>query len=262
MKVSIVTIVYNGAETLLRAMDSVLNQTYSDIEYILIDGGSTDGSLDLIKEKEGQIYYFCSEPDNGISDAFNKGLSHCTGDVIGILNSDDWYELDTVEKVVSIFQKESVDIVHGDMQFRGKDDNICRFTADHTKLKSEMTVNHLSIFIKKECYEKWGVFSEQYKYAMDYDLILRFYLSGAKFKYLPEVLVNMSNDGISAQKWSAAFYETYMIKKKNLGKRIVPALYFGYMIIRGSIARSLDQYGLGFLVRFYRKYFAKIKKQG
>ncbi len=119
-KVSIITVVYNGIAHLEQTIQSVLNQTYDNVEYIIIDGGSTDGTVELIKKYEESIAYWVSESDGGIYDAMNKGISNATGEIVGLINADDWYETGTIEKVVETFQNSEVDVVHGSMEIISK----------------------------------------------------------------------------------------------------------------------------------------------
>src|SRR5882724_3849250 len=170
--VSIITIVYNGEEHIEGTIKSVLDQTYPNIEYILIDGGSTDGTIEIINKYRHAIAFFISEKDSGISDAFNKGIRRANGEIIGIINADDWYENDTVAKVVE--QIGDSDISYGDLRLlkNGKTDFILK--GDHNYLDREMTINHPTVFAKRKCYEQFGLFDIKYKCAMDYDLVLRF----------------------------------------------------------------------------------------
>ena len=126
MKVSIITVVFNGIRTIEQTIKSVLNQSYKNIEYIIIDGGSTDGTLDIIRKYENYLSYIISEPDHGIYDAMNKGIQKSTGDIVGIINSDDWYEVNTVSQVVERFESFAVDLVYGDINFIGKNGEIIR----------------------------------------------------------------------------------------------------------------------------------------
>ena len=152
--VSIITVAYNADPFIEKTIQSVLSQTYSPIEYIIIDGGSTDKTVDIIKKYNDHIAYWRSEKDNGISEAFNKGLSRAAGDIIGIINADDWYETDTIEKVVADFG--NTDIIYGDLQIWNKEKKDFIQKGDHGLLAKEMTVNHPTVFIKKDCYKKMG----------------------------------------------------------------------------------------------------------
>src|SRR5262245_19759519 len=143
--VSIITVAYNADRFIEKTIQSVLSQTYSPIEYIIIDGGSTDNTADVIKKYADRIAYWYSEKDNGISDAFNKGLNKATGDIIGIINADDWYESDTIEKVVNNFGDS--DVTYGDLQIWKGTEKDFILKGDHTLLAREMTVNHPTVFI-------------------------------------------------------------------------------------------------------------------
>ena len=152
--VSIITIVYNGENYLEQAINSVVQQSYQNIEYIIIDGGSTDQSISIIKKYESKIRAWISEPDKGIADAFNKGLARASGDVIGFINADDWYEPDAVQKVVENIN--GADIVYGDLRlWRDKKVDFI-VEGDHMHLEDEMTLNHPTVFVRKLVYDQFG----------------------------------------------------------------------------------------------------------
>ncbi|MEO0553747.1 MAG: glycosyltransferase family 2 protein [Bacteroidota bacterium] len=204
-KISIVTVVYNGVATIQATIQSVLNQDHPDIEYIIVDGGSNDGTIDIIKSYENQIHKYISEKDNGIYDAMNKGIDMASGNVIGILNSDDLYfDSGTVSKVMQLMNEKKVDILYGDLiYFRSKDENkIARYYKGNLFSESQVSKGwvppHPTFFIKKHIYEKYGKFNTQYTLSADFDLIVRF-LSRYKvpYYYLPEVLVKMRLGGES-----------------------------------------------------------------
>lgn len=260
MKVSVITVVYNGEKYLRRAIESVLNQNYHNIEYIIIDGGSRDSSISIIKEYESRITYWCSESDNGIADAFNKGIKKATGELVGILNCDDWYEADTIAKAVEACQLHKADVLHGKMQYWINEEKEYVFTANHDLLLKEMVMNHPTVFVRREIYEKYGSFEEKWHYAMDYELLLRLYVSGVKFHYIPEITANMQLGGASDLNWTKAFWESFLIKKKHLRKSFSPFCYFIYMLLRKFISKTMPEIGLGFLQKFYRRYFSQTVK--
>jgi glycosyltransferase len=205
MKISIITVVFNNKKTIKDAIESVLSQTYKNIEYIIIDGASTDGTVEIIKSYKNKIAKFISEPDKGLYDAMNKGLHLATGDVIGILNSDDIYiDSKVVSKVVNLFQHSGAEIVYGDLQYvdRANTDIVIR-TWNSGKYTSGLFKEgwhppHPTCFVKKSIYDKYGDFDLRYKIAADYEIMLRFI---EKYKiqpeYLPEVMVKMRNGGAS-----------------------------------------------------------------
>lgn len=205
MKISIITVVRNNANTIKDTIDSVLSQTYKNIEYIIIDGASIDGTTEIVKRYDNKIDKFISEPDNGIYDAMNKGLKLATGDVVGILNSDDFYtNNDVIEKVVNIFWKNSVDSVFTDLIYVKPDnlDKIIRY-YDSSKcfpenFKKAMYPAHPTFFVKREVYEKFGYFKIDYRIAADFDLMARFlYTHKISYAYLSEPIIKMRIGGVS-----------------------------------------------------------------
>ena len=155
--VSIITIVYNDEKHLEQTIQSVLNQTYPHTEYIIIDGGSTDNTVSIIKKYSDRLAYWISERDGGISDAFNKGISKVSGEIVGIINADDWYETDAVENVVLSIK--NYDVAYGNMMYWKNGERDMVVHGRHDYLKHEMTLNHPTVFVKKYCYEQYGVFN-------------------------------------------------------------------------------------------------------
>jgi glycosyltransferase involved in cell wall biosynthesis len=215
--VSIITIVYNGERYISDTIRSVAAQTYPHIEYIVVDGGSTDRTLEVVDRFKDAVSAVITEKDRGISDAFNKGIRLASGQIIGIINADDWYEPDAVAKAVQYL--EGFDVVYGDLQQwkDGKPDFIAR--ADHQLLTREMTVNHPTVFVRRECYDRFGLFDEQYKCAMDYDFVLRLFVGGCRFNHVPAVLANMRWGGVSDSQWKLGCRETLRIKNNYLPAR-------------------------------------------
>jgi glycosyltransferase len=224
MKVSIITSVYNNKDTIEDAIKSVLNQNYKNIEYIVIDGGSTDGTTDIIKKYQDKISKFISEPDNGIYDGLNKGIKSATGDVIAFLHSDDVYADDEViAKVAKVFEKYNCNGVYGDLVYVSKSsDKVIRywksgeFSID--KLKKGWMPPHPALFLKKEIYQKYGLFDLNFKIAADYDFMLRILKNNPKLIYIPEVLYNMRTGGESNKSLKNIILkskEDYKALKKN-----------------------------------------------
>ena len=225
-KVSIVTVVYNGAGTIADTINSVLAQSYSNIEYIVIDGNSSDGTQEIIRSYGENISKYISEKDNGIYDAMNKGISMATGDIVGILNADDMYTSDfSIDRIVAEFNKKEVDSVFGDLYFftPKKPDRILRlYSSRNFKLKHferGIMPGHATFFVKKSCYEKLGLYDTQYIITADFDLLLRFlYINEISYSYIPEILVKMRIGGISTRslksKWKM-YRELRLIFEKN-----------------------------------------------
>jgi glycosyltransferase involved in cell wall biosynthesis len=257
--VSIITIVYNGEKYIENAILSVINQSYKNIEYVIIDGGSTDNTVSIIKKYQDHITSWISEKDAGISDAFNKGILRTTGEIIGILNSDDWYEKDTIAKAVANI--ENYDLVYGDLQLWKDDKMDFIVQGNHRLLTREMTINHPTVFVRKEYYTKFGSFDTQYKAAMDYELVLRFMINKCRFKYIPEVLAHMRWEGNSDKYWLKGCKETLQIKNKYLPhKKLQNSLFFIKHVIGISMPKYLEKIHLHFLVRAYRAKFSAQKK--
>ena len=205
MKITIITVVFNGAKYIRSAIQSVLSQDYDNIEYIVIDGGSTDGTVNIVKEYQDKISVFISEPDEGIYDAMNKGIALATGNVIGILNSDDFYiDEFVIEKVVKEFEEKNVDSVYADLVYvEPKNLNKTVRYYDSSKFNpSKFSYGwmpaHPTFFVKKDTYEKHGVFRTDLKIAADFDILIRFLLTHKiSYSYMQEVLVKMRVGGVS-----------------------------------------------------------------
>ncbi|MGD1843873.1 MAG: glycosyltransferase family 2 protein [Salibacteraceae bacterium] len=256
--VSIVTIVYNGRQYLERAMHSVLQQDYPNVEYIVIDGGSTDGSVNIIEKYASQLAYFTSEPDSGISNAFNKGLAQCKGEWIGFINADDWYTEGALRSVIEASQ--AADVVYGKLQFWKGDEAGYAYGASHERLHLEMTLNHPATFVRNDLYQRLGFFNEDFRCAMDFELLLRFRQGGARFVYLDRVLANMQDAGISDQNWRLGCQEVRKAKDLHLGKRLNHQLWFWKQTASIRLVRSLEQSGLSKLLQFYRSRLAPVSK--
>jgi len=203
LKISIITVVLNNKSYLEDCINSVLNQSYRNIEYIVIDGGSTDGTLDVIRKFEKYISKWISEPDLGIYDAMNKGITLATGDLIGILNSDDIYaEKGVIGYVASCFSNNAVATCYGDLVYiKGNDaEKYVRSwkAGDYSRdkfIKGWMPP-HPTFFVRRHVYEQHGLFNLNFPLAADYELMLRFlYKYNVSTAYLPKVLVKMRTGG-------------------------------------------------------------------
>lgn len=199
--ISIITVVYNGEKYLQQTIDSVYNQTYKTIEYIIIDGGSTDNTLDIIKQNETKIAKWVSEPDKGLYDAMNKGVKMASGVLIGTINSDDWYELNTVQLVVNEYLKTpSKTIFHGYRYdiFENGDKQVYKFNNSSFRFKYfSMTYSHPSMFISKELY-KANSYNIKLKLYADYQFVLTAFLKDStQFVYIDKPLVNFRLGGVS-----------------------------------------------------------------
>jgi glycosyltransferase len=205
VKISIITITYNSEKTLRDTIESVLSQSYPDIEYILVDGKSKDGTCDIIRSYGDRISTFVSEKDNGLYDALNKGIRLATGDVVGFLHSDDMFaSTETIKTIAEAFIKFKVDSVYGDLVYVDQDDTdkIIRFWRSHKFSRSRVLTGwmppHPTFYVKREVYENYGGFNTTFRIAADYESILRFLV---RFKvstfYIPLVLIRMRVGGES-----------------------------------------------------------------
>lgn len=210
IKVSIITTTYNSAKTVASTIESVLSQTYPNIEYWIIDGNSSDRTLDIIKKYQerfnGRLHYL-SEKDKGIYDAMNKGISKSSGDIVGILNSDDYFTSDDIiENVVKAFADNKLDAVYGDIHFidGSNPDKIVRYYSSAMFkpfwLRFGFMPAHPSFYVKREVYEKCGNYSLDYKIASDYDMMVRlFHKYQIRTKYLKKDFVTMRTGGVSTK---------------------------------------------------------------
>lgn len=204
MKISIITVCRNSAKYLESCINSTINQSHKDIEYIVIDGASTDGTLSLLKSKYDKLITLVSEPDDGIYDAMNKGINLANGEIIGFLNSDDFYENDKViSKVANLFKNDtSLDCCYADLIYVNRSDtskNIRYVKSSNFKkglFYEGWCPPHPTFFVRKSIYEKYGNFNLNYKIASDVDLMIRFLeVHGINTTYIPEVWVKMRIGG-------------------------------------------------------------------
>lgn len=204
-KISIITVAFNSQSTISRTIESIFSQDYDNIEYILIDGGSTDWTLDIIENYKDKIDFFVSEEDDGIYDAMNKGIRQATGDIVGILNSDDFYPNNTViSDVVDVFRKDNCDSLYGDLVYvkLSNAKNIVRYWKagifSQLKLKRGWMLPHPTFFVKKSIYDRFGLYNTELRSAADYEMILRLlYKYSITVSYIPIILVKMSIGGTS-----------------------------------------------------------------
>ena len=210
VKVSIVTATYNSAHTLGATMKSVLKQTYSDIEYIVVDGSSTDNTKDVIRQYEPQFsgrLKWVSEKDGGIYDAMNKGIRMVTGDIVGILNSDDYFTGDDViERMVVNFDDPNIDAVYGDIHFihDGEPDKIVRYYSSKPFrplwLRFGFMPAHPSFYCRRSVYEKAGLYKTDYAIGSDYEMMVRlFMVHRINARYIPIDFVTMRTGGASTK---------------------------------------------------------------
>lgn len=206
MKISIITVSFNSALTIEDTIKSVLAQSNVDLEYIIIDGGSTDNTLEIVNKYKDKIAKIISEPDKGIYDAMNKGIRMATGEVVGIINSDDFYEHNTVlDEVANCFESSKIDACYGNIKYVDRQDTEkqVRFwkagNYEKKKLNSGWIMPHPAFFVRKEVYDRFGLFNLDFRIAADYELMFRFLKNNIEIQYLDSTLVCMREGGFSGQ---------------------------------------------------------------
>ncbi|MCY3022916.1 MAG: glycosyltransferase family 2 protein [Planctomycetota bacterium] len=235
---SIVTVVYNGQATLERTLRSVLGQTYPNIEHIIIDGGSTDGTLEIVQRYDDQLAYWLSEPDAGIFDAMNKGVALAGGAYIAILNADDYYAPQAAERVVSAVNKEHSDVVFTDYVFVADDIHMEGPVTATLRLTRGMTLSHPGMFVSKETYEKHGLYALDYTYASDLDFALRLFLARLRFTKVAEPLAYFVSGGTAERHLCRASVEAIAIIKEQAG--LLSALPYMLMFAKRVCLRGTN----------------------
>ena len=206
MKISIITVCLNAESTILETMNSVFLQDYNNIEYIIIDGGSTDNTLNIINNNSEKVSLILSEKDNGLYDAINKGITFANGDIIGILNADDTFvNRNIVNTIMKNFINTNIDLVYGDIAFIDKNNNYKRLYSSKLwnpkYLKYGYMPAHPTFYCRKVLYSEYGNYDIEYKIAADFELISRFFKKSnfINYKYIPEIFVYMKLGGLSTR---------------------------------------------------------------
>lgn len=207
MKVSIITTTFNSASTVRDTIESVIAQNYPDIEHIIVDGASKDDTMKIVKSYGDKISHIISEPDRGIYDAMNKGIRAATGDIIGILNSDDFFtSTDVILTVIDTFTHNAIDALYGDVHFVHPDNlnKPVRYYSSKIFKPSLFRYGfmpaHPSFYMKKSCYDQYGLYALDYKIAADYDLLIRYlYKHKVKYQYVEKDFVTMRTGGVSTE---------------------------------------------------------------
>jgi glycosyltransferase len=236
MKISVITATYNSALTIQDTLRSLEQQTYQDIEYIIVDGASTDNTLTIVGNESTRVAKIISEPDRGIYDALNKGILAATGDVVGFLHSDDVFaSVDSVLQIVNAFILENTDAVYGDLQYVSAIDpsKVIRLwkSGQYSKerLKRGWMPPHPTFYMKRDCYEKFGAFDLNYRIAGDYDSLLRYLWAGnISMSYCEHVLIKMRVGGASNRSLKNIWRKSCEDKRalSNSGLAVLPALFW------------------------------------
>jgi glycosyltransferase involved in cell wall biosynthesis len=251
--VSVITVVYNAEKEIEETIKNVLAQTYPNLEYIIVDGGSCDRTLALVKKYQDKIDYWRSESDRGIYDAMNKGITLCRGELIAILNTGDRYFNDTIAKVVELYQQNPFSIIAGQCQVL-LDETGKKWTVEPANIKRlpYAMIPHSSVFVPTSIYQKYGLFDTNLKIASDYDLLSRCYTKEVPFFVSDETLSIASPRGFSANYYLAALeYHKIRLRHQLLPLfRSLSLMIYSFITI--TIHKILERLGLWTLVENYR----------
>ena len=256
--ISLITVCYNAKDHIGKCLQSIAeSRGCTDYEHIIIDGGSSDGTIDIIKE------YACkypnvrcqSEPDGGSSDAFNKGVRLAKGEFIGFLNADDWYFSKTLALVSSVARKAKNDILVFDAIYHWPD-RAMRIKSNPSRMNWEMTVTHPATFIRRSLFGKIGYFDVSKKLAMDYDLLLRCLFSSSRISYFNLPVVNMAMGGISDRQWVKALWECYFSRRRMPSSPVLLQPYYLLKILRGYASRFQGPKWLMYSIWWFKRRFS------
>lgn len=220
LRFSIITVCYNSEATIERTIKSVINQDYPNIEYIIIDGASSDHTVPIIEKYALKIAYWKSEPDSGIYDAMNKGVAIATGDVIGILNSDDCYASnETITEISKVYLNNDIilPVVYGNIRYHHLSGLTEVFKPDLQKEKmlKGPAIFQPAMFVSRKVFSEYGLFSLSYRISSDYDYMFRLFLEGIRFYYIDNIITDMYAGGQSDQHTLKGFWECYLITLKH-----------------------------------------------
>lgn len=256
MKISIITVCYNSKEHIRDTIESVFNQTYPEIEYIVVDGGSEDGTVDIIKSFSGKISQWISEPDGGIYDAMNKGIRMATGDVVGIVNSDDFFHRhDSIEAVARCFQENEVESVFADIIFvkRENSNKHIRYYSSKSfrpwKMRFGFMPAHPTFFVYRKAFQDYGYYDTSFSIAADFELMVRLFLKfKISYKYINIDLMKMRTGGVSTR----SLKSTFIINKENLRALKKNGFYSNYVFLFSRYLIKIFHY-LPFFIRYKLK---------
>ena len=266
IRFTIITPVLNSISTISKTIESVLSQGYENIEYIIVDGGSSDGTVEFVEKFDGLISIIPG-PDKNIADAMNKGIKCATGDVIGILNADDIYMPNALEKVAKLYSQSPEHIIYGDMLVSWGATELAYIARAPEDLDFEcgMVINHPAMFVSKKVYEDFGAYDDRFGIAMDWELCLRLQNEGLDFLRIDEVLVHYLIGGLSTTQARVVLREMHEIRGnyslyklvdlKFLKSSLLNALLFNKLILISHAKRTLRENGVGVIRKVLRVFF-------
>lgn len=261
--ISVITVAFNAETYLEETIQSVISQTYDNVEYIVIDGGSTDSTLDIIRKYESMIDYWVSEKDEGIYDAMNKGIRASQGQLLGIVNSDDFYEKDACSVVAEAYKNNpDLYLVHGAMRRIDEKGNIDTIYGSKENFSELLMApfNHPACFFHIEFYKKYGIFDKQFSTASDYDLMLRFKRMNLKEMYVDKILSNFRKGGVTSQSILFPCGQIWSLLRKNKYPYRRCCYGIGYRICRLLTYQVIAYLGLEKVTNKLRKYLSYHKQ--
>lgn len=245
MKISVVTVSYNSSKTIEQTILSVIKQNYSDLEYIIIDGGSKDGTLEIIEKYRDRINTVVSEPDNGISDAFNKGIKLATGEIVVLINSDDFLNENAIKNVAKFIEENpNYDVYYGNtIVFSEKDEMnyVYKPSENLSDFPLYFIPSHPSMFIAASAYKKYGYYDEDVRRAMDFELLSKMYLNGAKYKYMDIDTTWFRLGGVSNTDVSLTCAESIDIAVRNGVKKSKAQFWYNKTLVKHMILTLLKK---------------------
>ena len=256
-KISIITITYNSEKTLEETIKSIISQGYDNLEYLIIDGGSTDHTLDIVNKYRNNIAVVVSEPDNGISDAFNKGIRYATGEIIGIINSDDILLSGALQAISDSYNK-NVAVYRGNTIVWNDISNAKTRIRPTMKMKLSKPIGnvcHQSTFVTKSCYETLGAYNIDFKYMMDADILYLFYRAGVVFKYVDYDMALFRLGGVTNTNYKKKLKEIHNVVIVNGGSNILAEFRCFHFIVYNMIKALFYKVAGGDIARKIRYHF-------
>lgn len=254
MKVSVITVVYNNVETIEGTIKSVAEQDYPDIEHIVVDGGSSDGTLEIVEKYRGRLGKVITEPDEGIYHAMNKGLALATGEILGFLNSDDLYaDSSVVRQIASTFQDDTVDACYADLVYVSKDnEKVIRYWRSSLFKKNDFMLGwcppHPTFYARKSIFERLGGFDQSVKIAADVELMMRYLeRGGIHVRYIPRVWITMRVGGKTNQSLKNIFQQNKEILRALRRNDVHGSAFF---FLAHKVINRVGQYVSGFLSNY------------
>lgn len=266
--VSIITVVKNAKDTLEKTLESIFSQSYDNLEVIIIDGGSTDGSVDMIKKHASRIHYWCSESDRGISHAFNKGIAASSGMLVTIVNADDWLSPRQIEWAVSAMEQTHADVVYGDLNvYNSAGTPLFKRSQkeQYQKIKNKTfaQISHMTVVFRRSVYNQIGPFSEDYLYAMDCDWIWRVFNAGLTIYHDPRIVGNHRLGGISSKRLASALLEERHINMKNGYSWVMTTSYVVKTLIKqftlNAIQKVIPEKFVFRLMQIYKPHWNQVE---